>query len=121
MIASILAAFAVAFPAGAPQAGSSGGLYGVVRKGPTKPVCEVGIPCTAPAVGLRIVFVRSGVAVHTVTTGAGGRYRATLRPGTYVVRTAVKPGIGRGLAPARVVVPRGRYARANFTLDTGIR
>jgi hypothetical protein len=113
MLAAVLAALVLASPAG--------GVYGVVRKGPTKPVCEVGMPCTAPALGVRLLFVRDGVVAGRVTTSAGGRYRVALRAGTYLVRTAVKPGIGRGLEPSRVVVPRSRYARVDFMLDTGIR
>jgi len=116
MIASLVAALAVAFPA-AP----SSGLYGVARRGPTKPVCEIGTPCTAPVAGLKLLFVRDGVLVGSVTTSAGGRYRVSLRPGAYVVRTAARIPIGRGLDPTRVVVPRGRYARVDFMLDTGIR
>src|SRR5690349_873519 len=107
MIAVLLAALAFASP-------SQSGLYGVVRRGPTKPVCEVGTPCTAPAVGVKLVFVRGAVVAGTVTTGAGGRYRVALRPGAYVVRTAVRLPIGRGLDPQRVVVPRGRYARVDL-------
>lgn len=116
MIASLFAALVVAVSATPP-----GGLYGVVRRGPTKPVCEVGTPCTAPVIGTRLLFLRGALVVGRVTTGAGGRYRVTLRAGSYVVRTATKPGIGRGLEPTRVVVPRGRYAHVNFMLDTGIR
>jgi hypothetical protein len=116
MIASFVAALAVSL-----ATTPASGLYGVVRKGPTKPVCEIGTPCTAPAVALKLVFVRDGRIAAGVTTGTGGRYRLALRPGTYVVRTALKLGIGRGLDPTRVVVPRARFARVDFMLDTGIR
>lgn len=114
MVALVLTAAALA-------ASAHSGLYGTVTRGPTKPVCEVGTPCTAPAVGARLVFSRGGVAAATVVTGKGGRYRIGLRPGSYTVRAGAKLTIGRGLEPHAVVVPRGRFLRANFTIDTGIR
>jgi hypothetical protein len=118
MLLVVLAAGALAAPVG----GATGsGLQGIVRKGPTTPVCRVGVPCTAPAVGVKLVFSRGGAVAGTVTTGSGGRYRIALRPGTYTVRTATKATIGRGLEPRTATVPKGRYARVDLMIDTGIR
>ena len=97
------------------------GLHGVVTRGPTKPVCEVGVPCSAPAVGVLLVFSRNGTVAARVRTVSGGRYSVRLRPGDYTVQTAPAPKIGSGMRPRSVHVPRGALARVNFFIDTGIR
>jgi hypothetical protein len=104
----------------APVAALPSGLYGTVRRGPTTPVCVIGRPCTAPAKGVRLVFVRSGRAVAGATTDRRGAYRVALRPGTYAVRLATPQRIG-GLKPVTARVPRGRYLRLDLSIDTGIR
>jgi hypothetical protein len=93
-------------------------LHGVVMRGPTKPVCEMTTPCSEPAAHVKLVFHRPGVDV-VATTDAHGRYFVRLRRGTYTVRIAPVPRIGRGIEPATVVVRAAR--RADFTIDTGIR
>ena len=107
--------------AGGATAAESSGLRGVVMRGPVTPVCMVGQPCDEPAANVRLVFLRNGKAVARVRTGRDGRYRLALAPGVYRVRTAVRPTIGRGIEPQTVRVPRGRYARVDFSIDTGIR
>lgn len=104
---------------GAPGATPSG-IRGTVIKGPTKPVCEEGVPCSAPAAGVALVFVRGGVRVATAATSKAGTYRVVLRPGTYVVRTLRKMPSGSP-QPRTVRVPAGRFAVVNFEIDTGIR
>ncbi len=99
---------------------TSSGLFGVVVRAPTMPVCIAGRPCSAPAADLLLSFRRGG-AVRTVRTDGHGRYRIALAPGLYAVTAVTKPGPGRGLEPREVRVPAGRTVRANFTLDTGIR
>jgi len=96
------------------------GLQGVVTRGPTRPVCRAGEPCTAPAPRVRLVFLR-GLRQFSVTTDARGRYRIALAPGSYLVRLVPAPLVGGGLRPSAVVVPAGRYATRNFSYDTGIR
>jgi hypothetical protein len=113
--AVLVAALALAAPAAA-QAPS--GLYGIVRQGPTSPVCRVGYPCDAPAKGATFLLVgnRTTTRVHTSATG---HYRVRLRPGRYSVsRGNWGPG---SIKPTNVRVPAGRYARVNFFIDTGIR
>jgi hypothetical protein len=119
---SLVAAVALALllPAGAPTATGSG-LWGVVRRGPITPVCMEGTPCSEPAPNVTLVFTRNGREAARVITRRDGRYRLALRPGIYGVRTLQKPAIGRGLKPTRAVVPAGRLARVDFTIDTGIR
>jgi hypothetical protein len=98
--------------------GTDGGLFGTVRISPATPVCRTGSTCSRPARGFRLVFVRNG-AQMTTTTDRNGRYRIRLVPGRY----AVRPGrtLKRGLQPARVTVPGGRFAKRDFTYDPGIR
>ncbi len=96
------------------------GLFGTVTRAPTMPVCIAGQPCSKPAVGVRLIFLRNGDAAKSVVTGAGGTYRLQLAPGTYSVRVAGLSRIQR-LSPATVVVRRGVFTRQAFLIDTGIR
>jgi hypothetical protein len=96
------------------------GLHGVVMRGPTKPVCEIGTPCSEPAVGATLAFAHSGHVVVRVKTGKGGRYAVRLAPGLYAVRLVPAQRIG-GLKPVQVRVRPGVSARVNFAIDTGIR
>ena len=93
-------------------------VHGVVMRGPTQPVCQIGTPCSAPAAHVTLLF-SSRTFDAIVRTDARGRYQVKLRLGTYMVRTAPKPSIGRGLAPTSIVVRRAM--RADFDIDTGIR
>jgi hypothetical protein len=118
VLALALTALVLAAPAGSST--SPSGLRGIVMRGPITPVCTVGVPCSAPAANVVLVFSRAGRPVARTTTGRNGGYRLTLRPGKYVV-TTTKRTPGSGLTPRVVVVPRARIARVDFDLDTGIR
>jgi hypothetical protein len=98
-----------------------GGLHGVVMRGPTMPVCRVGTPCTAPAVGAVLVFSTGGHTVAQVRSGGRGRYSIQLPPGLYMVRLGSIPRIGFGLKPNAVRVVVGATRRVDFMIDTGIR
>jgi hypothetical protein len=117
-----LAVAAVALLVGslAASAATPSGIRGTVVRSPTKPVCEEDVPCSAPAAGVVLVFHRGGVRVATATTSKAGTYRVVLRPGTYVVRPVRKLPFG-SLQPRTVRVLAGRFAVADFELDTGIR
>jgi hypothetical protein len=93
------------------------GLYGVVTRGPTTPVCRVDVPCTAPYGHSTLVFSRPGVT-RQVTTDAQGTYRIGLAPGRWSLR--VKDA-HFGAKPAAAWVPTSRYAKLNVFVDTGIR
>ena len=95
-------------------------LHGVVMRGPTTPVCQAGTPCSEPAVGIVLVFSRSGTVVARSRTGTGGRYAIRLRPGIYTVQLSVRPRIGSGLQPQTITVQR-LGGRRDFAIDTGIR
>jgi hypothetical protein len=96
-------------------------LHGVVMRGPTMPVCQVGVPCSAPAPGAVLVFSRNGQIAARVRAGERGRYSVRLRPGSYTVRLASKPRIGFGLAPRAITLRAVVSVRLNFSIDTGIR
>ena len=122
MSVRILLTIAGAASAAACGANTSGeavrasGLYGLVLIEPATPVCHVGMPCTKPARGVKLVFLRNGRRAASATTDARGRYRVQLRQGRYAVR------IGRRApTPTTATVPSGRFARRNFTYDAGIR
>ena len=114
-----LATLALAVPA--TSATTPSGLRGIVTRGPVTPVCRVDVPCDEPAANVVLVFSQSGRVIARTTTGRAGGYRLTLRPGRYSVRTTRRTGIGSGVMPASVLVPRGRVARVDFKIDTGIR
>jgi|SRR5262245_13519098 len=104
----------------ATSTGVKSGLRGVVMRGPIRPVCGVNDPCEAPASGVLLRFARAGVVVARVTTGSAGGYRVKLRPGRYIVTTSSAPRFSTGVTPTVVRVPKGRVARVDFHIDTGI-
>jgi len=97
----------------------TGGLFGIVKRGPVTPVCRVGVPCEKPAVGIRVSFLLDGSVVASAVTGAHGRYRVELAPGTYAVSVPRPAGIG-GVKPQTVTVGSA-MARLDLFVDTGIR
>src|SRR5262245_1820980 len=97
------------------------GLHGTVSRGPVTPVCRVGVPCSAPAVGAVLVFSRRGRPVARIRAGAGGRYSVQLEPGYYTVAISPVRRVGFGLRPSRVHVAAGVDAHVDFSVDTGIR
>jgi hypothetical protein len=115
----VLALLTLALAAPAAPATSASGLRGIVMRGPITPVCRVDVPCDEPAANVVLVFAQAGRVVARTTTRPNGAYRLTLRPGRYAVTTARRT-IGAGLTPRIVLVPRGRVARFDFELDTGL-
>jgi hypothetical protein len=111
---------ALALGCGSAGGGTATGLRGYVKRGPIMPVCRVGVPCDAPAKGVKLVFSRSGKVAATTTTNSKGWYRLTLRPGSYAVRTNRRGPEWRA-QPSAVTVPNDRVKRRDFFLDTGIR
>ena len=99
---------------------ATGGLKGRVMRGPIMPVCRVGVPCDEPARGVKLVFSRSGKVVARTTTNQKGYYRIALKSGPYSVRTD-RRGFEKVPSPSRVSVPRDRFKRVVFHIDTGIR
>jgi hypothetical protein len=107
----------------APAAATTGqGLYGIVTRSPTKPVCSADESCSGPAGHVKLRFLRGTTFVSSVVTDARGRYRLRLPRGVYTVRVAGAPatGIGGRIDPATVRV-RAVWRHQNFDIDTGIR
>jgi hypothetical protein len=118
---ALLPALTLALLAATPApAGAPSGLRGLVTRSPITPLCEEGVPCSAPARHTSLVFSRRGRSVSTRTDGEG-RYRIALAPGTWTVRAAGAPRIGSGISPSSVRVLAGRFRVVNFDIDTGIR
>jgi hypothetical protein len=120
-IVGLLCAGAVAVSGGVAAAQSDTGLYGRVVIYPALPVCQQGTSCSRPAGHVVLRFWRDGHPVAAVRTKADGTFRLALRPGIYTVTSPAAQLKRPGLHPRKATVPRGRYARANFTLDVGIR
>jgi hypothetical protein len=117
-IRSGFAALTAAFVVGPGGIALTSGLQGVVRVGPTMPVCKVGEPCSR-AVKTTLVFTRLGRQIR-VPTATDGSYRAVLPAGIYSVTTSPKIGFG-AIKPARVKVRLGHVDHLDFFADTGIR
>ena len=119
LIALILVAALTASGAAAPTTPRSG-LYGVVKKGPVRPVCTVDEPCDVP-VKITLVFSRTGRVPVRARSQASGRYRTALAPGIYSVRSVERIGLAKFPFPHRVKVRRGHWDKIDFFFDTGIR
>ena len=121
MFAKCAMAIAVlALGAASADAVTTSGLRGVVTRSPSKPVCEVGVPCSAPAKNTPLTFLRRGKVVKTRSDGTG-HYRVVLAPGWWNVTTTFAPRIGSGIKPRSVRVFATRFRVVNFDIDTGIR
>jgi hypothetical protein len=97
------------------------GLFGHVTRGPLTPVCVVGIPCSGPAPGVTLEFIRRGAVAGRTVTDARGRYRISLAPGVYAVRALYRSQPVRRFEPLQAVVRAQLMRRADFSIDTGIR
>jgi hypothetical protein len=106
---------------GAQATTASSGLRGVVTRGPITPVCAAEVPCTGPAPNVTLLFSRGDRIVGRAVTDSAGRYRLRLPAGLYVVKRPGSTGIGRGLEPDHARVYAKRFARVDFSIDTGIR
>jgi hypothetical protein len=107
-----------AVPAAAGTAAKSG-LRGTVTLFPASPVCIEGDPCSKPAAHALLHFRRDGRVAARVETRADGTYRVILAPGLYRV-VAPRYVRGTGVSPKTVLVPRGRIARIDLEIDSGI-
>jgi hypothetical protein len=121
VISAISLALVIVAGAGARTTALSSGLRGVVVRGPIAPVCVAEEPCTEPARNVTLLFSRNSRIVGRVVTDTAGRYRVRLPAGVYAVRRPGSMGIGRGIEPNHARVYTGRFARVDFSIDTGIR
>ena len=97
------------------------GLHGTVLRGPTTPVCRVGTPCSAPAAGVTLRFVRRHRVAARARVHKDGGYAVRLAPGIYTVLFTPHLLIGTGIRPRRVRVLAGPPRELDFWIDTGIR
>jgi hypothetical protein len=117
----VASALGLLLAAGANATVRPSGLYGTVTRGPITPACVAEQPCDAPAKNVTLLFSRDDHIVGRVVSDAAGRYRLRLPAGVYTVRRPPGPLIDRRLDPSRVRVYRGRFAKIDFSIDTGIR
>lgn len=92
-----------------------------VTRGPNAPVCVAELPCSSPAPGVTLLFVRNGDVVGRGVSDAVGHFRLRLPPGVYEVRRRSASSLDRKLDPNRVRVYSGRLSHVDFSIDTGIR
>jgi hypothetical protein len=90
-----------------------------VIRGPTAPICHIGVPCSGPAKHVAVQFKRDGRVVGTARTDAEGRYRIVLPAGGYAVRVARRYGVS--IRPRSAVVRAATMRRLDLRIDTGIR
>lgn len=99
------------------------GIQGTVTLGPTCPVERPGMTCYKPYAGTIDIFNESDRLVKTVHSSADGKFRVSLKPGTYRLkpqpRDPARPyPIGK---PVNVTVKPGSYTTVDIEYDTGIR
>jgi hypothetical protein len=78
-------------------------------------------PCPSIPLTTHVVVTDGGTTVAAYDTGADGRFRIALRPGTYTIKATARPtGVTRP-ATTTFAVTAGRYASLTLELDSGIR
>jgi hypothetical protein len=99
---------------------SSTGLEGTMLRGPTRPVCQVDHPCTAPfKSGFEVL--RGGQVVARFQSDSEGHFLVHLPPGTYTVSPDESaPVLARADGHEVTVGPSG-LTQVDLEFDTGIR
>ena len=118
LIFSLLCTAVVAAPACASTPNS--GIRGLVLRGPTQPVCTVGVPCEEPAPRATLAITKAGRIVARVRTNDKGRFSVTLPAGRYTVITT-GTRLGQMAPSVTVTVRRAAYTHVTLRIDTGIR
>lgn len=106
------------------EAGGEGsaptGIEGIAHRGPTRPVCQLDKPCTAPF-SASFEVRQGGRVVAGFQSDSAGHFLVALAPGSYmVVPDASAPLLARGQAH-EVIVKRGGLTHVDLDFDTGIR
>ena len=117
MIVTVIAAAAILGPTAGGATTIHSGLYGKVTRGPITPVCVAEQPCSEPAAGAALRFLRNGQLIAQTRVKADGSYRIALLPGKYTVLAPSR----RPLDPSSARIRSGRFARVDFAIDTGSR
>jgi hypothetical protein len=124
MVVAVIVTLAIAACGSQPAVAPAGtGIQGVVQAGPTCPVERINSPCPPHPLAATIVVRDAGG--HEVTrthSGADGRFKADVAPGTY---TVVGLSIGSSMLPRPIpttaTVTSGSYTTVNVEYDSGIR
>jgi hypothetical protein len=114
---------AIAQPEATPTPAPTSGIDLLTMAGPTCPVQQEGQLCERPISARVLVRDGGGTVVTTVQTGADGRARVPLPPGTYRVEAQSGGGasLPRAPLPTTVTVTAGAFASVRVDYDTGIR
>ena len=97
----------------------STGLTGIVRRGPTAPVCVPDAPCDAPFAA-RFTVRQGSRAVTTFQSNSNGEFAVGLGPGDYTVTPNADAPVMAGQAMHVTVLSVGLTTVA-LEFDTGIR
>jgi len=123
IIGLIIVTLSMAACATQPAASPGTGIQGMVQVGPTCPVERINSPCPPhPLAATVVVRDGAGAEVARFTSGADGRFKVDLRPGTYGLT-----GLSIGSSPmprpipTSVTVTQGAYTVVNIEYDSGIR
>jgi hypothetical protein len=106
-----------------PAAQPGTGIQGLVQSGPTCPVERINSPCPPhPLAATVVVRNGAGAEVTRFNSGADGRFKVDLQPGTYSLTglTIGSSPLPRPI-PTSVTVTQGTYAAVNVEYDSGIR
>lgn len=108
---------------GAPAAQPGTGIQGIVQVGPTCPVERLNSPCPPrPLAATIVVRDGNGADVTRFHSGADGRFKVNLAPGSYtLVGLAVGSSFLPRPIPTFVTVTQGTYASVTVQYDSGIR
>jgi hypothetical protein len=99
---------------------SSTGLEGTMLRGPTRPVCLVDQPCTAPfKSGFQVLH--GGQIVARFQSDAEGRFLIHLQPGTYTVSPDESAPLLTRADAHEVTVGGSGLTHVDLEFDTGIR
>jgi hypothetical protein len=118
----VLAMAACGAPAVSPTPPGTG-IQGVVQAGPTCPVERINSPCPPrPLAATVVVRDAGGHEVARTHSGADGRFKVDVAPGSY---TVVGLNIGSSMLPRPIAttatVTSGSYVTVNVEYDSGIR
>jgi hypothetical protein len=111
-------------PSGAQQPGggvvTSTGLEGTMLRGPTRSVCQVDRPCTAPfKSGFEVV--QAGKIVARFHSDADGHFMISLLPGTYTISPDESAPLLARADAHEVTVGPSQLTHVDLEFDTGIR
>ncbi len=114
-------ATAIAAPTAAASSVAESGIDGVVTIGPTCPVQRIDSPCPdRPYPADIMVLDSAGRRVASISSGADGRFRVLLPPGSYTLspqHRSTPPSAREQI----VTVVAGSFAAVQIVYDSGIR